>query len=194
MNHIAYIKGVLDGDACIEREAKHRPRIVLAVKSRTFAEKFKDALIHLGLSPYITEQHRMRTFNGYTFRDDKFYCRARCDEEKISLIQNIPLKTSEEKISYLTGFFDSEGSYYSAQQYIFSNGKKVKNGTQKRIDITNKNKSLLKKCQAILKELGIYSKIYEYPNRALQLVISRHLDFDRFFGIFGSKYSGAKPT
>jgi intein-encoded DNA endonuclease-like protein len=155
MNHIAYIKGVLDGDACIEREAKHRPRIVLAVKSRIFADKFRDALKCIGLLPYITEQHRMRTFNGHTFKDDKFFVRARCDENMISAIQNYHLTSYEEKVSYLTGFFDAEGSFY-IKRYL--------NRTCYHLQISNSDIAKLERAKKILEEIGISTKLRNYAS------------------------------
>jgi len=153
MHHMAYVKGVLDGDGCIEREPKHRPRIVLGVKSRIFATKFKYALKCLGLSPYINETSRIKIFDGYLCDDYRIYVRTRCEEKTISLIQKIPLKSREEKISYITGFYDSEGNFHI---------KKYPKRTCYSISIYNSDLEKLQRAKNLLEEIGIPMKLRNY--------------------------------
>jgi hypothetical protein len=180
MEPIAYIKGVLDGDAFISRWKNNRPRIILEVKDERFARKFISALLKYNLQPHLNERDRTRTFNGYTFESHMFIVRATCDETFLALITNYKIETTASKISYLMGMFDSEGNISEVQNYLKRNGITFKNGVRRSIRIYDKNLDKLPLIHTILNDLGICSKLYNYSYHCPFLEISRIKDFNKF--------------
>jgi intein-encoded DNA endonuclease-like protein len=148
MKVFAYIKGVMDGDGYVDN-ANVNPKLALDVKDKWFAEKFKKALHKIGLSPYINERDRIReNFNGYTFKSHHYITRATCSQELIDKIKDIEIDTKEEIISYLQGFYDSEG-YYDRKRKCFT--------------IREKNK--LPMIKILLEKIGCKSHLYDYKHQ-----------------------------
>ena len=177
MSSIAYLKGVYDGDAF-----KDRKIIGLVCKSEFLAKNFQDALAKEGVHAKIRRITRSYTTprNRQLKQTSAFYMiRKVIPETKFQEICNFQPKTNEEKISYIRGFYQSEGCYCNYKANYFY------------INMTNKNKAILEKIASFLKDLGInISGIYrqhEAQWERWKLYIYRQEEVKKFCKIIGER-------
>lgn len=142
-SQLAYAKGVLDGDGYIDNQV-HNRRICLETTERKFATKFSASLESLNLKPKTTERTRyMRTLGIFSH----FYTvRTSVSSDELERIMLMNPSSIDEKISWLCGFYDSEGTlsitrYPSRICYNWS--------------ISNTNTELIKTLKSVLGDLGI---------------------------------------
>jgi len=116
-NYNSYILGVLNGDGCLT----NKKRFHLVCKDFDFIKKVEKYFINwLHIRPQIYKIYNKNTYNykqGYhyelTLNSTRLYCflyQFYNSKNKDALINlNKFLKTRKSQISYLEGFFDSEG-------------------------------------------------------------------------------------
>jgi len=161
----AYIKGVMDGDGDIDR-SRTNPRLRLEVCSFGFAESFDSALRKVGLIPRWNQRDRVRTFNGYTFKNHFYVVRATCPNETVERMLSLKLSTLSLRIQWLIGFFQAEGGRRVLRY-------KGKNYVGNRWTITNRNQTFLQLVVSILLELGIKSGVYTRKNGISDVYVQR---------------------
>ena len=152
---LAYISGVILGDGYIKRRKRGRSRtrtiIVLESRDYDFVENFAK------LAASITRKKRRYAIMKRQ-RDGQFITEV--SSRKFyqlykSFVKTLPKASKKQKIEFLKGFFDAEGSP----------GIRVgKDGLTIKPCIGNSKLSLLKLVQKLLRELGIVSKIYSPPH------------------------------
>ena len=161
----AYIRGVLDGDGWINW-GNTTPRIGLDVTDRAFADRFFSVLQNMGLTPHINMRKRHYTnrkyprFEQYDYTSLSYIVMATCKKEWIEHLKTLEFKTLVEKMAYLKGFYDSEGSYCECPSYRKHNGKIWKSGIRRSARFYNKDTRKLQFVKHILDELAIASKLY----------------------------------
>ena len=148
---LAYILGVLNGDGSVNKQGSNYV-IELKVTDKDFIEEFKRNLKNIGfeyINEYVREfedkkdQYIIRTcskgfYHWYKNLDIDYYTNIIGNNEKLM-------------ISWLKGFYDSEGS-------VAIN--KKGNYTYKYISVSNTNKELIDICCNFLEKLGIEHSVY----------------------------------
>jgi len=185
---LAYLKGVLDGDGYIDR-SRHNPRLCLTATNKGFVQRFASMLKFLGLVPRLTEKRERHNhkkhirFQKYDFECALLCCRATCSPEVIDLLKNFEPLTDLEKRYYLKGFYDSEGSSCSSQNFTIwkTTGHKVKNGHKHEVRFTNKDVRKLQRIHEILNHFGINSKIYNSTHYVSYLAFYKKEHYLKFF-------------
>ena len=184
MHSRAYLKGVLDGDGYLDRE-RNRTRICLVTKSKFFIKNFQGNLEKQGITSIRIKEMKIpdSVIWGRTIKTNNIFYRIRkyISKEKLSKLLNFNPSTQEEKVSYLRGFYQSEGCYcnYKGKYYY--------------INFTNKNKRLLDKVASFLADLGIrisgmYHRVCEKEHWAnWQLYIYRQSEVEKFKQIIGEQ-------
>jgi intein/homing endonuclease len=185
MNDLAYIKGVMDGDGWIDRGNQHRvghgickPRLSLYVVSKKFADTFSEALTHIGLTPRREERDTTRTFEGRTWANHVYMVRATCPECLIQELSSLKIENRDEKIGYIKGFFQSEGT---------ARTQKYPTRTCYSIRMYNKNTTLLAKIKGWLSTLGFIVVLRDYPYHVAFLEIQSKAGYENFLETFGGK-------
>ena len=175
---LAYTRGVLDGDGsivyqqCNAPNCHCNPRLTLESASRAFVEKFRVALTKLGLQTNrIEERNRIRNgFNGYSFHYRSYRVQIRCNIQLVKRLIAFKPKTNDEMLSYLIGFYESEGSLSI---------KKYKNRECWNWRVHNKNTQKLNMIASILQKFGIAPTFRSYQGRTSFLEIQRKVDIER---------------
>jgi len=169
MNDIAYVRGVLDGDGFVDMYHPN-PRLGLETISKGFAEAFSGALNKIGYIPRLSERDRTRTSNGYTWSWHSYQIRATCNNFFMEELMNLNVLPEENKLSYLIGFFQSEGcfrihKYPKRECWIWH--------------ITNKDLTRLKIIQSILNSFGIKSGLITKKDGISMLYVQRRIDITK---------------
>jgi len=183
MTPIPYIRGVLDGDGCVNWSPKYprkNPKLELKVVNKAFALEFFRALKNLGLTPRFYERDvllkgsssNLPRFKRYGDRMiHLFRVRAVCKPNMVEKIKETNLSTEQDKIAYLRGLYQSEGHYQEKPNRYLS--------------ISNKNIGFLKKVKQIIESLGIYvTNIYTHSTCS-NLVIYRKEEIKKFLSLIG---------
>lgn len=144
--NLGYILGTLYGDGCVFINGRTY-KIVLDVTNKKFADSFFNALIKIGLHPYITER---QPHNGIG-KLKKYIVIANSIEfgywfKKFKIEE---LTNKEAIIAFIRGFYESEGNLYLD-----------KNSNYCSAHIHNTNLRLLKIIRNWIESLGIKSKFY----------------------------------
>ena len=166
---LAYVLGVYFGDGSIRFDTRTRTyHFRLEVKDLDFALATKKALEKLGLRTSLRKTRRGLYLVICCSKSFTQWLRGIKVEELPKLIQN-----KEDKISFIRGFFDSDGS-------LEKNGK-----GGKYIKMFNKNKELLQVIKRMLEELGFHPRLRK--ERYLYVLgIYRNEEICRFVEIIGS--------
>lgn len=177
---MAYIRGVLDGDAWADERGKQTTLIGLGTVSETFTKKFGNCLAEIGLIPRYREKDDHLTYKGQDRISHMFLVTALCTKEVAQKITMYPLNTAEERLDYLIGFFQAEGSSskirrsrnrHDSRGYIWHSNEerwtwKITNGVISRLELA----------QTILKEMAIKSTIRHYPPHVPFLDVQKKTD------------------
>ena len=168
MNNLAYIRGVMDGDGCVEQRKKSVTLRVI-VTSHNFATAIFNAFIDIGLAPSCSERDQISSYNGYTWSNHLYDVKANCKEPcgLLQLIAQLDVTSSSNKLDYLIGFFQAEGCF-RIQKYP--------NRECWMWQITNKDLSKLHAVQSILASLGIKSGIITKKDGISMLYVQRRTD------------------
>src|SRR3989449_11621334 len=114
MSNIAYLAGVLKGDGHLDRGQTGRPRFQVETMSKNFAEKIAGALRAMGYMPRIAKYRHSRTWihpnKTYHYDYLPYLVRVTLPSEAADPLQNFEPNTLEDKKSFVTGFFESEGT------------------------------------------------------------------------------------
>jgi len=137
---LAYVLGVLVGDGCVTRGGKGTYVVKLRTASRIFANKFKEHLEKIGLSPSINVERRSKINPKWK---DIYVVRAVSkifyDFYKSLDLNKIRQLIRGFEIEFLQGFYESEGSLDFRKRY-----------KHLRIRIVNTNYELLKLVRNII--------------------------------------------
>lgn len=179
---VAYLSGILKGDGCIDR-VNTNPRFVVDTTSQAFAQEIAKALISLKFMPRFSRNHHVRKWahlKKIYYYDIKSY-RMSCTIPKFfaSNLVNFSSSSREEKIEFIKGIFQSEGTM---RTHIYPNRRICY-----MIRIYNKNISLLRKFKIMISEFGIKMILREYNNHIPFLDNQNKNDFNKFKKIFGEK-------
>jgi len=154
---LAYILGVLNGDGSVNKQESNYV-IELKVTDKDFIEEFKRNLENIGFK-YINEY--VRKFEN---KKDQYVVRVRSKgfyywykSLNVDYYMNVIGNNEKLMISWLKGFYDSEGS-------VVIN--KKGNYVYKYVSIANTNRNLIDVCCSFLEKLGIEYSVYcEKNNR-----------------------------
>ncbi len=181
---VGYLAGVLKGDGYIQRRNGHSPRLHIDTISKKFTNNIYRAEKEAGLRPRVNKYERQSRFGKYEWRCRYYSIRVTIPESFAVLLENFDPYTREEKIGFVRGVFDSEGSA----------GKKKYNGViYHTIRIFNENIELLEKLSKIICDFGIEMKLYRRPKGSCIAVQTKE-GFERFLEVFGGKFSKRKDV
>ena len=160
MSNIAYLAGVLKGDGYLYRGKTGRPRFQVETMSKNFAEKIAGALRAMGYVPRIARYRHSRTWihpnKTYHYDYLPYLVRVTLPYEAADTLQNFEPNTLEDKKSFVTGFFESEGT---ARRQVYHNR------ICYRIAIYIKELSLLQRVQQFVATFGLEMKLRNYDSR-----------------------------
>lgn len=140
---LAYILGVMLGDGCAYRK-KRIGMVILHVKDKLFAQKFRDFLGEIGLSSKIYIRKGIyRTYACSTIFVDWYKKLTLKDIERLVS----PLKSMV--IAFICGFYESDGSYVVSKKY-----------RSRAIQMSNGKKEILDLVYDLLRELSFNPKLY----------------------------------
>jgi len=149
MSNIAYLAGVLKGHGYLYRGQTGWPRFQVETTSRNFAEKIAGALGAMGYVPRIARYRPRRTWihpnKTYYYSYLPYLVRVTLPYEAADILQNFEPSTLDEKRSFVTGFFESEGT---ARRQVY------RSRICYRIAIHNKELSLLNRVQQFVATFG----------------------------------------
>lgn len=173
---LTYILGVLLGDGYItiyKRKDGARYKVGLNVKDKIFAIRFLNALKEINLKPNLCQDAKLLYRVGA-------YSKIFVEWFKnlnLTRIEHLVDKKKCYMISFLRGFYESEGYY---------------NSNNKTISISNTDKEILKLVSKFLSKLNIFSKIYGPYKKEngwrdeYCLVITKRKDSKRFLRLIKS--------
>ena len=146
---LAYVLGVLKGDGCVYKHARSY-RICLDVTDKNFSLTFYKALRKIGLNPFIKE--RMPTNGVGRLKKHIVIAHSKLFGEwykniSISELEKI-LNVNGKIISFLSGFYESEGQIYRHKSGSIS------------LYIHNTDLNLLTLVQQLSAKLNLNFKIY----------------------------------
>jgi len=144
---LSYVLGVLKGDGCVYR-SWGEGSIILQATDEVFVDSFNRALKEIGLSPHICicGGYPRGYASSVVFAD--WYKNL-----PLSVVKEIVQSDKQFILSFIRGFYESEGSYVVDQKHH-----------HRRADMTNTNSKLLMMVKGLLEELKFHPKIYgPYP-------------------------------
>ena len=171
MSSIAYLAGVLKGDGYLYRGQTGRPRFQVETTSKNFAEKIAGVLGAMGYVPRIAKYRHSRTWihpnKTYHYDYLPYLVRVTLPYEAADTLQDFEPSTLDEKRSFVTGFFESEGTA--------------------RMQVYHKEVSLLHRVQQFVATFGLEMKLRNYESRVPFLELQNRAGFNKFLATFGGK-------
>jgi Uri superfamily endonuclease len=182
MNNIAYLAGVLKGDGYLYRGQSGRPRFQVETTSGNFAQKIARALEAMGYATRIARYRHRRTWihpkKTYHYDYLPYSVRVTLSYKSADTLQNFEPSTLGDKKSFVTGFFESEGT---ARRQVYHNR------ICYRIAIYNRELSLLRRVQQFVAAFGLEMKLRDYDSRVPFLELQDRAGFNKFLTTFGEK-------
>jgi intein/homing endonuclease len=182
LSSIAYLAGVLKGDGYLYRGQTGRPRFQVEITSKNFAEKIAGVLGAMGYVPRIARYRHSRTWihpsKTYHYDYLPYLVRVTLPYEAADTLQSFEPNTLDEKRSFVTGFFESEGT---ARMQVYHNR------ICYRVAIYNKEVSLLRRVQQFVAAFGLEMKLRNYYSRVPFLELQNRAGFNKFLATFGGK-------
>jgi hypothetical protein len=172
-----YLKGSFDGDGCYRKD---RPRIDINVTDFDFLEEIKKQIKNVfGFNVQI-KNHAMAHDNCKEQRKISY----NYGEKIYDALKNTQPSTREEKIEYLKGLWDAEGSVGLYDKKIIRKGKEYI-GHEKKLVISQKDNNKLSLWYDYMKSLGINSiKLYREDTRS-ELSIRDNASWKKFHELIG---------
>ena len=182
MSNFACLAGVLKGPGYLYRGQSRNPRFQVETKSKNFAEKIVRALIARGFVPSIARSGHKRTriHPNKTYHYDylPYLARVTLPLSTADAPKNFRPNTLNEKRSFVTGFFESEGT---ARRQVY-HGRVCY-----RIVIYNRELSRLHKIQRLVSELGLDMRLRNCHSRIPLLESGDRAGFNKFVATLGGK-------
>ncbi|MHC1594535.1 MAG: LAGLIDADG family homing endonuclease, partial [Methanotrichaceae archaeon] len=200
---LAYVLGVYFGDGYVTI-SKKTYIFGLNVKDKEFADEVYDVLVRLGFNPCYTfyiywydydhdGKKEVSVYHSVKVFDREFVLwLSRLDVDDLRRL----LRTREERLRFVRGFYDSEGCYYRGWYY---DKRKKKHCFIRKIIMVNSNRRLLEFVKEILEDLGIRcSSVFlgirkgtvidgrAFKEDVWRLQVSRKGSVDRFLSLVGS--------
>lgn len=144
---LSYILGILLGDGGVYHLEY---TIILRVTKRIFAENFANALRQIGLNPFVWRSERRKGLAPmfHASAKSKVFYNWYASLSWVQ-IMSIVRKNKKHMLSFIRGFYESEGSCYWYKRYRI-------------LSISNLNSGVMKLIQEMLKKLKFRSRLYKY--------------------------------
>ena len=182
MSSIAYLAGVLKGDGYLYRGRTGRPRFQVETMSKNLAEKIAGMLGAMGYVPRIRRYRHRRTWihpnKTYHHNYLPYLVRVTLPYEAADALQSFEPITLDKKRSFVTGFFESEGT---ARMQVYHNR------ICYRVAIYNKEVSFLRRVRQFVATFGLEMKLRKYNSRLPFLELQNRAGFKKFLSTFGGK-------